>query len=207
MFSDMSNVSPLRKLSDPPALHDRAMDNLRFIRETMEKATAFTAVPGWGLVVVGMIAMFGAQLTTPMIFQKAWLLSWMGIALVSLLISLFAMYRKAKALEISLRSTPARKFLLSLAPPLVAGALLTVIIWEIKRPDFLPGMWLLLYGTGVVTAGAFSVRIVPLMGLAFMALGAITLFSPWVWGNYLMAVGFGILHIGFGIIIARKYGG
>ncbi len=207
MLLDMSNVSPLRKLPDPPALHDRAMDNLRFIRETMEKATAFTAVPGWGLVVVGMIAMFGAQLTTPIIFQKAWLLSWVGIALVSLMISLFAMYRKAKALEVSLRSTPARKFLLSLAPPLVAGALLTVIIWEIKRPDFLPGMWLLLYGTGVVTAGAFSVRIVPLMGLAFMALGAITLFSPWVWGNYLMAIGFGILHIGFGIIIARKYGG
>ena len=203
----MSKVSPIRKLPDPPALHDRAMDNLRFIRETMERASAFTAVPGWGLVVVGMIAMFGAQLTTQVIFQKRWLLSWMGIALVSLGISLFAMNRKAKALESSLLSTPARKFLLSLTPPLFSGALLTIIIWEIKRPDFLPGMWLLLYGTGVVTAGAFSVRIVPVMGLCFMLLGAFTLFCPWAWGNYLMAIGFGVFHIVFGIVIARKYGG
>lgn len=203
----MSNVTPFRKLPTPPALHDRAMDNLRFIRETMEKASAFTAVPGWGLVVVGMIAMFGAQVTTQVIFQKKWLLSWMSIALVSLMISIFAMNRKAKAAESSLLSTPARKFLFSLTPPLLAGALLTVVIWEIKRPDFLPGMWLLLYGTGVVTGGAFSVRIVPVMGLCFMVLGAITLFCPWAWGNYLMAVGFGILHIIFGIVIARKHGG
>lgn len=203
----MSNVTPLRKLPDPPALHDRAMDNLRFIRETMERASAFTAVPGWGLVVVGMVAMFGAQLTTQVIFQKRWLLSWIGIACGSLVLSLVAMNRKAKASESSLLSTPARKFLLSLTPPLVAGALLTIVIWEIKRPDFLPGMWLLLYGTGVVTAGAFSVRIIPVMGMCFMLLGAVTLFCPWAWGNYLMAIGFGGFHIIFGIIIARKHGG
>jgi hypothetical protein len=203
----MSNVHPLHKLPDPPALHDRAMDNLRFIRETMERASAFTAVPGWGLVVVGMLAMFGAQLTASVILQKRWLQSWIGIALISLLISVVTMNRKAKAADSSLLSTPARKFWLSLAPPLFAGALLTVIVWNIKRPDLLPGLWLLLYGTGVVTAGAFSVRIVPVMGLCFMVLGAITLFCPWAWGNYLMAVGFGGFHIVFGMIIARKYGG
>jgi hypothetical protein len=106
-----------------------------------------------------------------------------------------------------LLSSSARKFWLSLSPPLFTGALLTVMVWEVKRPDLLPGLWLLLYGTGVVTAGAFSVRIVPVMGLCFMALGTIAYFIPYVWGNYLLALGFGGLHIIFGIFIARKHGG
>lgn len=207
----MSKVQPIRPLPDsmpdPPALHDRAMDNLRFIRETMERASAFTAVPGWGLVVVGMLAMFGAQFTASVLFKKGWLLTWVGIALASLLICVLAMNRKAQAAESSLLSTPARKFWLSLSPPLFAGALLTIVIWEVDRPDLLPGLWLLLYGTGIVTAGAFSVRIVPVMGLCFMLLGTITLFAPVAWENYMMALGFGGLHIIFGIIIARKYGG
>ena len=85
--------------------------------------------------------------------------------------------------------------------------MITIIIWQVNRPNLLPGLWLLLYGTGVVTAGAFSVRIVPVMGLCFMILGTTTLFFPVVWINYMMALGFGGLHIMFGIIIARKYGG
>ena len=207
ILQPMSKVQPIRQSPDPPALHDRAMDNLRFIRETMERASAFTAVPGWGLVVVGMLAMFAAQLTTQMMFQKSWLISWMGVAVVSLLISVLAMNRKAQAAESSLLSTPARKFWLSLAPPLFAGAMLTIVIWQVNRPDLLPGLWLLLYGAGVVTAGAFSVRVVPVMGLCFMFLGTLTLFSPFAWGNFMMALGFGGLHIIFGIIIARRYGG
>ena len=203
----MSNVQPMRQLPDPPALHDRAMDNLRFIRETMERASAFTAVPGYGLVIVGMLAMLAAQFTASLMFQKSWLLVWLGIALASLLISVLAMKRKAQAAESSLLSTPARKFWLSLSPPLFAGAVLTIIIWQVGRPNLLPGLWLLLYGTGVVTAGAFSVRVVPVMGLCFMLLGTVTLFFPLAWVNYMMALGFGGLHIIFGIIIARKYGG
>jgi hypothetical protein len=68
-------------------------------------------------------------------------------------------------------------------------------------------VWLLLYGTAIVTGGAFSVRVVPLMGLCLMALGAVALFLPAGWGDVLMAGGFGAVQIGFGIWIARHHGG
>jgi len=191
----------------PPALHERAMDNLRFIRETMERASSFTAVSGWAQIAIGVTAIPATLLAARQATQMGWLAVWVLEALLSLMISGWAMRRKARALETPLLSAPGRKVVLSLAPPLFAGALLTVILYRAHLGSFIPGMWLLLYGAGVVTGGMFSVGIVPIMGLCFMTLGALALFSPAAWGNLYMAFGFGVLHIIFGLIIARKHGG
>ncbi|MEP6744529.1 MAG: hypothetical protein ABJB33_03455, partial [Gemmatimonadota bacterium] len=59
----------------------------------------------------------------------------------------------------------------------------------------------------VITAGAFSVRAVPLMGVGFMVLGAIALLAPAIRGDLLLAAGFGGLQIIFGVLIARRHGG
>lgn len=204
MFRDR----PLRsRLPHTPALHEHAMENLRFIRETMERSAAFTAVPGWGGVVMGVTALFTAFATSRQLGVKAWLTTWLGEALVALLIGGGEMARKARRANIPILSGPARKFALSLSPPIFVGALLTVVLFRAGLVSSIPGMWLLLYGTGVVTGGAFSAKIVPLMGLCFMLCGAIALFSPASWGNGLLAAGFGGLHIIFGMVIARRYGG
>src|SRR5438034_7681588 len=191
----------------PPALHDRAIDNLRYIRETMERASAFTAVPGWGQVAIGATALAATYLAAQQPNAKAWLLTWLTEAIIALLISGWSMDRKARATGTPLLSGPGRKVAFSLSPPMAVGALLTVVLFRAGLTNAIPGMWLLLYGTGVVTGGMFSVSVVPVMGICFMALGAAGIFSPAAWGKWLLAAGFGGVHIVFGTIIARKHGG
>src|SRR5438270_888932 len=197
----------LHKETQPLALHDRAMDNLRYIRETMERASAFTAVPGWGQVAIGVSAIAAACLAGHQSTPRAWLGVWLAEAIISLLIAGWLMDRKARALHVPLFSGPGRKVAFSLSPPLVVGALLTVVLFRAGLVNVIPAMWLLLYGTGVVTGGMYSVSVVPVMGVCFMLLGAAGLFAPAVFGNWLMGAGFGGLHIIFGAIIARRYGG
>ena len=208
----MSSIRPLRSRepdteSEPPSLHGRAMDNLRFIRETMERASSFTAVPGWGGVAIGVTAIVAALIASGIRDEHEWMYVWAWELPLALLIGGWTMKRKAGVAQLKLLSAPGRRFTLSLAPPLIAGAFLSVAMAREEAVDALPGMWLLLYGTGVVTGGAFSVKVVPVMGLCFMALGALALFAPIAWGNLLMAAGFGGLHIVFGTIIARRHGG
>jgi hypothetical protein len=194
------------KVEEPPALHERAMDNLRFIRETMQSASAFTGISGWGLVAIGITALAASVVAARQTAFNNWLAVWLAEALVSLLISGWAMDRKTRSLNLPLFSGSGRKVIFALSPPLLAGALLTVVLYQAGLTSVIPGIWLLLYGTGVITGGMFSVKVVPIMGLCFMALGAIALRLPSV-ANWLMAVGFGGLHIVFGVIIARRYGG
>lgn len=192
---------------DPPALHERAMDNLRYIRETMERASSFTGISGWGEVAIGLTALGAAVAAAQQSTQRAWLTVWIAEALISLLIAGWSMDRKARAARMPLLTGPGRKVAFSLSPPLFAGAVLTAVFYRLGLTSSIPGMWLLLYGTGVVTGGMFSVPVVPVMGLCFMALGGLTLFAPAFLGNWSLAAGFGLLHIIFGTIIARRYGG
>jgi hypothetical protein len=183
-----------------------ALDDLRYIRATMERASSFTGVPGKGLVVMGLTAMGASILASKQPTSPGWLLVWLAEAALALVIAVLTIRQKARKSNQPAFSGPASRFILSLAPPLLAGALLTVVLYRDIFP-YLPGLWLLLYGTGVVTGGAFSIRVVPMMGLFFMLAGAAALFSPAGWGNIYMLIGFGGLHIFFGFIIARRHGG
>jgi hypothetical protein len=203
----MTIPRPTPQEAGAPTLHARAMDNLSFIRSTMERATAFTAVPGWGGVAMGVTALAAVALAGTRTTEAEWLAVWLGASALALTIGGWSMAVKARRAGTSVFSYSGRRFVLSYVPPLAVGGLLTLVLVRAGLYSALPGTWLLLYGTGVVTGGAFSVRVVPIMGLCFMALGALALVAPPGWGDWLMALGFGGLHLIFGLIIARRYGG
>jgi hypothetical protein len=202
----MDPVRGIRRAPQPVALHDRAMENLRFIRETMERSASFTAVSGWAGVAMGVVAIGAAWLAWGQTQPEAWISIWMATAAISFLIAVVGMVVKSRAANMPLMSGPGRKFASSFAPPIFVGGVLTVALFVSGLTDLLPGVWLLLYGTAVVTGGAHSVRIIPLTGIAFIALGVAAVFAP-AWGDAFMAAGFGGLHVLFGFLIARRHGG
>ena len=204
----MSPAEPVR--SPRPVvvpLGDRAADNLRFIRETMEQAGSFTAVPGWGGVGIGLTALGAAAVASRYPASAQWLSIWLVEAALAIALGLFTTARKARAARLAMFSGPGRKFVVSFVPPLVVGSLLTAALYRVGNFAVLPALWLLLYGTAVVSGGAFSVRVVPVMGICFIALGAAALWSPVSWCNAYLMAGFGGLQIAFGLVIAKKYGG
>jgi hypothetical protein len=204
----MATPGPLRSPNrEPIPIDARAADHLRYIRETMERAGEFTAVPGWGGVAMGITALAAAFIASRQVTPRAWLTVWLIEAFVAVAIAAPAAATKAHRANSALFSGPGRKFVLSFAPPIVVGGLLTFALFQADFLTALPGVWLLLYGTAIVTGGAFSVRIVPVMGLCLMMLGAAALIGPASWGDALMAAGFGIVQIGFGWWIARRHGG
>lgn len=193
--------------SEPVFLPDRAMENLQFIRQTMERATAYTGISGTGLIFVGFTALMAAWVASRQEMVAHWIFVWMAEAVAAIAISSFLMFKKSSRLQLPIWTETARRFMLSFTPPMLAGALLTTVLYQRGLTDLIPGSWLLLYGTAVIAGGTYSVQIVPVMGLCFMLLGVFALLGPVVWGQALLAAGFGGLHVLFGMWIARKYGG
>lgn len=207
--TSMNGPAPKLHTQDatPIALHDRAMDNLRYIRETMERSGSFTHVSGIGGVAMGLVALVASCFAVTASSELIWLTVWFEAAAVSLAIAVYSMARKSKSEGMSVMSGPGRRFTWNVIPSLAAGAALTFALLQMGALQLLPGTWLLLYGTSVVTGGSYSVRSVPLMGAAFMSVGALALLTPPAWGDFWMAAGFGGLHIVFGVVIWRKHGG
>jgi hypothetical protein len=192
--------------SRPRPLPQTALEDIRFIRETMERSSSFTAVPGWGQVAMGVTALAATWLAYRQQLPSNWLAVWLGEAVLGASIALVATQRKAQRAGAPLTSGPGSQFARTFLPPIVAAGFLTAALYFAGRTSLLPGTWLLLYGTGVLTGSAFSVAIVRLMGALFMLAGASALLFP-AWGGVFMALGFGGLHILFGVLIARRYGG
>ena len=183
------------------------MDNLRYIRQTMERAGSFTAVPGVGGILMGSTALAAAWAAGPRVSEVRWLAVWMAEAVVALLIGIAGASMKSRRARQPLLNGPGRKFVAGFTPAMFAGAVLSLAFVQAGLATFLPGMWLLLYGVAVVSGGWASVRVVPIMGACFMAAGVAALLIPGLPANLLLAAGFGGIHIVFGTVIATNYGG
>jgi hypothetical protein len=192
---------------EPVEMHACAMDNLRYIRRTMERAGSFTAVPGIGGMLMGSTALAAAWLASKQAGAVGWLAVWLLEALVALTIGIVGAAVKSRRAKLPLLSGPGWKFVAGFAPAMLAGALLTVVLFRAGVTGVLPGIWMLLYGAGVVSGGNASVRVVPLMGACFMLIGSVALLFSGVPHDIVLAAGFGGVHIVFGTVIAVKYGG
>lgn len=207
----MAKIQPIRQdaseQDEPVKISDRAIDNLQFIRETMERSTHFTAVPGYGGMLMGVTAIVAAYIANMQVYLSDSLMVWLAEAGLAFAIGLLAMWQKSKIVGTSLISAPAKKFAMSFAPPLIAGVLITLGLWRYEHYYVMAPLCMITYGTAVVCGGAFSVRVVPIMGWCFIVLGALAFALPTNYSNAMMAASFGLLHIIFGAIIARRYGG
>jgi hypothetical protein len=187
-------------------VREHAAEHLRFIREAMASAGAFTAVSGRGSVAMGVIACVAAPVAARQGSERGWLLTWLAAALLAVLAGGFAIYAKARRTGTLLFASSGRRFMFSYAAPMAAAVIETVALHLAGLEAFLPGTWLLLYGTAAVAGGVSTIRPIPIAGACFMALGTLALAMP-QWGNWLMAAGFGGIQIVFGVVIARRYGG
>lgn len=183
------------------------MDNLRYIRGMMEAAATFTAVSGWGQVVIGVTAVGAALVAARQSAPWNWVAIWLAEGGIAAGISVASLAIKTHLANVPLVTGPIRKLILSFSPAMIAGAVLTATLMRHGAYGFLPGSWMLLYGAAVVSGGTYSVRSVPVMGAAFMLVGTVALFAPAAWTTALMIVSFGGLHIVFGVWIARRHGG
>jgi hypothetical protein len=193
-------------MSEPAPIHEHALRNLRYIRETMERAGAFTSIPGWGGVVIGVTAVATAALAHGR-DHKSWLIVWLGEAVLAAIVGGAAMIVKARRAGVSFNDRPARRFFTTYFAPILAGAVLTLALVRAETFAALPATWLLLYGTSFISSGAYSIPVVPVMGVCFMLLGVVAALVSFDLANALLGAGFGGLHILFGAIIARRYGG
>lgn len=200
-----------RPTAVPRPIHERALDDLRFIRATVESAGAFTAVSGLGGVAMGVVglvaALIAATLSPGPGFHRQWLLTWLAAAVVATTVGIFSMVRKSRRAGVSLVSGPARRFALAFLPAIAAGGALTAALVSRGDFDLLPPVWLLLYGVAASAGGALSVRVVPFMGAAMMATGVVAFLVAFPTANLLLGLGFGVVQIAGGLVIMRRYGG
>ncbi|HJU41432.1 MAG TPA: hypothetical protein VJ691_01410 [Vicinamibacterales bacterium] len=173
----------------------------------MERSSTFTAIPGAGGAVMGMIGLVASAVAARQPMGDRWLATWLGAAAIAAVAGLFAMVHKARAAGLSLTGVNARRFALGMAAPFVAGAAITYELWAVGNFTVMAPSWLLLYGAGVLTGGMFSVPVVRLIGVCFMAAGIGAILTPPEWGNVWLGFGFGGLQVGFGVYIARYHGG
>lgn len=187
-------------------IRDHAEDNLRYIREAMERAGSFTSIPGWGGFIIGLTAIVTAIIAAPLDPQR-WLAAWLIDAVVAAVIGAITVALKGRRAGTSFTSVASRRFFTAYGAPLIAGAIITLALWRAGAYAAMPAVWLLLYGTAFVSSGAFSIRVIPILGICFMLFGVAAALVPFAAANVLLGAGFGGLHVVFGVLIARRFGG
>ncbi|MDX1579498.1 MAG: hypothetical protein R3266_13515 [Gemmatimonadota bacterium] len=183
----------------------QARDALDYIRRTMESASSFTAVSGWGLIAVGLVGLAAAWVAWST-GEPAELMVWLPTVVIAIAVAMVANAWKARRLEVPLWSGSFRKLAWVMMPVIAAGGMLTWALAENGQMALVPGTWLALYGAGITAGGTLSVRAIRTMGLVLLVLGGVAFARP-AWNAALLATGFGLVHLVFGARLVWKHGG
>ena len=190
----------------PAAIESRALGTLDYIRASIESSSSLD-VPGMAGIVTGSIGVLAAIVVSLPRWAPHWLAIWLAAAAVAFVLGGTLVARQITSRGRTRYLGPARKFLLCLCPSLVAGAVLTVVFATSGMTGFIPGTWLLLYGCAVLSASTVTAagiaRLICIMGALFIALGSMAFALPAAAHTALLGLGFGALHILFGILIGR----
>jgi hypothetical protein len=197
---------PLRSEA-PAAIESRALGTLAYIRATIESSSSLD-VPGMAGIVVGIIGVLAAGAVSLPHWAPFWLDIWLSAAAAAFVLGGALVARQITQGGRTRYLGPARKFVLCLCPSLLAGAVLTLVLDSAGMAGAIPGMWLLLYGCAVLSASTVITpgiaRLIIAMGTSFVFLGAVTFALPAAAHNAMLGLGFGVLHIIFGVLIGRS---
>jgi len=199
-----------KALSDPKsngrntvALDSHALGTLQYIRASID-AAGLLAVPGSAGIAMGAVGVLAALLVALKVVAVPWLEIWLIAGLVAVAAGTALMVYQVGSRGTALYRGPLRKFLMCLCPPLLVGAVLTWQLWLHGQSTLIPGVWLLMYGCAVMAASTLTRRALAVMGALLAVLGVIALQVPVIDQNAVLGVGFGGLHLLFGILIGGK---
>jgi hypothetical protein len=184
-------------------IDSHAAATLRYIRNSMEAATAFT-VPGAAGIAMSVVGLLATVLSVIPGLAVHWLSIWLAAAVIGALIGGVLVIRPASSQRLALSGTPIRKFAICLTAPLFAGAVLTAVLGTHDALEVIPGTWLLLYGCALIAASVTTTRTIGVMGASFMVLGLFAFLLPMRLQILPLGAGFGGLHLLFGWWISRE---
>jgi len=188
------------------AIESHALGTLNYIRASIEAAGSF-AVPGIAGIAMGAVGVVAAVLASVPSLASHWLSIWLCAAFAASALGVVLVARQPPK-GFTLYRGPARKFVLSLCPSLLAGAVLTSVLWRMGHGVLIPGTWLVLYGCAVLSASLMTspamMRLIAIMGGLFVLYGLVAFELPAQWHNLTLGLGFGALHLLFGILIGRS---
>ena len=202
----MHGPAPPIRSSAPVAIDSHALGTLNYIRSSIEAAGAF-AVPGTAGVAMGAVGLAATGLACVPALSGHWIGIWLSASILASGLGVVLIARHRAGHGLTLYRGPARRFVLCLCPALLAGGVLTAVLWQSGESRLLPGMWLLLYGSVVLSATLLTapamMRLIGIMGALFVLWGAVAFELPLRWHNFVLGAGFGVLHLAFGLLIGR----
>jgi hypothetical protein len=196
-------IDPKSRGHNTVALDTHALGTLQYIRASID-AAGLLAVPGSAGIAIGAVGVLAALLVSLKPLAAHWLEIWLIAGFVAIAFGTVLMAHQFVSRGTALYRGPLRRFLMCLCPPLLVGAVLTWQLWLHAQSAMIPGVWLLMYGCAVMAASTLTRRALAVMGALLAVLGVVALQAPVSSQNAMLGVGFGGLHLLFGILIGGR---